>query len=186
MVEQITMFGEAGVETVSRREFAELVGKSEPLIRKYIAQGKITALVDTPKGSRLNLAVALEQWRSFHPAEGDGEAAEVQGGSSYTEMQHASLRRLLAQAEREELELSILRGTHIHVEEIRAVFEPMITTAKHKLYQVEDLLVSRLPGNPVENGRTVRQVIDEICQELVYVDPKPRKKRGRKTVAAAE
>ena len=188
MVEQTAMFGGAGIETVSRREFAELVGKSEPLVRKYIAQGKITgaAIVEMPKGpSRLNLEVALAQWRSFHPEEGDDQA-EVAGGGSYTEMQHASLRRVLAQAEREELELSIMKSTHIHIDEIRAVFGPMITAAKHKLYQIEDALVARLPGNPVENGRLIRQVIDEICSELIYVDPKPKKKRGRKAAVAAQ
>jgi Mg2+ and Co2+ transporter CorA len=98
-------------------------------------------------------------------------------------MQAAALRRALAQAEREEMELAILKATYIHIDDIRDVFAPMISNAKQKLYQIEDRLLPRLPGNPVDNARTIRQAIDELCSELQYADPKPKRRRGRKAVA---
>jgi len=190
MIEQTAMFPGVGVQTVSRREFAEIVGKSEPLIRKYIGQGKISgdAIVRLPKGNTaLNLEVALAQWRSFHPDEvpgDDGEKPSEKDGGAYTEMQSESLRRIRLDNQERELRIAILNRDYLSVDEFRAVFEPMITAAKHKLYQVEDALVARLPGNPVENGRIIRQAIDEICTEIQFIEPKHRKKRGRKTATA--
>jgi len=185
--EQIQLFDGGGTQTVSVREFADLVGVHESTIRnKYIKTGKITGAAIVPKGASycLNLEAALAQWRTFHPEQ--DAASEEKPAGSMTEMQAASLRRALATAEREELELSILKGTHIHTDDIRDTFGPMISSAKHKLYQLEDLLVARLPGNPVENGRVIRQVIDEICSELQYVEPKPKKRRGHKAAITAQ
>lgn len=185
--EQNALFSGVGAQSVSQREFAEIVGKSESLIRKYLRQGKLAGdaiVIITGKPNRLNLDVALQQWRTFHPEHSAGGPDDNEDNPrAMTEMQAASLRRALAQAEREEMELSILKGTHIHIDDIRSVFAPLVENAKHKLYTIEDKLVARLPGNPVENGRIIRQVIDEICKELTYVDPKPTKRRRRTTPA---
>ena len=185
--EQNTLFSDTGTRSVSQREFAEIVGKSEGLVRKYLRQGKLNgdAIVTiTGKPNRLALDAALAQWKTFHP-DNAPETPATEDKSGWSEIHHERLRKERADADLAEYQAGIVKELYLHVDDIRETFGPMIVNAKQLLYQLETKLTPLLPGNPAENARIIRQHIDEICEGLMYVDPKAKRKNWRKAIGQA-
>lgn len=180
---QNSLFPVSGAQTVSRREFAELVGLSEAYIRKCMNKGELAeTVVEIPgKPSRLDREKALAEWARLHPTDPDDSDGAVAEGGEFRDIR---LRRERMREEREQIELEHLRGNYLHVDDVRATFGPMIERSKEKLAGLADRLLPHLPGNPVENLRIIRKVVDEISHELVYVDPKPTKRRRATTTPA--
>lgn len=178
--EQNVLFEASGVQTVSLREFARTVGKTEAWVRKLIRAGKLTAVSTTSSGAPvLLLDAALAEWRALYPetASEPGEEAPA----NLSEMQQITIRTARLREQRLQFEIDRDQGVYLHISDVRATFGPMLERSVEKLEGLEDRLLPLLPGNPVENARIIRAVIQELRDELQYVDPTPRRRRRAAT-----
>lgn len=168
---------EAGLVTAIT---AIAIGLYYTAVRKAITAGKLAAVVMKANGQpALLLDQALLQWQQLH---GD-KAVNADGG-----LNRATEEALLVQAKRRlaEMDVAEREGALYPGEDVRQVLTDMLTAAKARLRSLRVKLVPRLPGDPLENGRIIDQVVNECLKELADEDPAIFRKgrRRRRTTPA--
>ena len=156
-----------GTQTVSNREFAEIVGVTEGAIRKAILRGTLTAFIDLPNGRRrLALDVALSEWRA---SQHDTEPAPDGGTPSEFTREQIMLTRTKRQIA--ETELAEINGVLFHEQDIRAVLDPLIMATKAALLNLPTELGPLMTGDDAHDTALLEQGIRQALNEISNYDP---------------
>jgi hypothetical protein len=118
------------------RDFARLpeVGVAHKNIIQAIDAGKITAVESTPRGRKLRLPEALNQWLATHDPTRQGKAAPkitIDGESIDLLTERARLTR--AQRIKTELEVEALQGNLLYLDDVEAIWTNNTTTARARV-----------------------------------------------------
>lgn len=185
----------AAEEIVSQRAFAKLVGVKQASIAEAIAKGRLPAdcVAQTPQGKQLYKLRALAQWRFLH-AERDTETVEQDGtpaelskaaAADITDLDKVPWAKLLVKrqaliagekAQIAYMERCEIEGSMHRAEDVKAVWEDRIETAKSALLGIPGELCGELGIRLKKDQNLVNEVlsrvIDRICAGLA-ADPKP-------------
>jgi len=181
---------EEGITTISKRGFADMVGVSEGLIRKYLHEGKLTADCEVTLANgwkALDEAKAYKQWQELKGA-ADIAPAASQGGET-EELNRAREETLLTIARRKEVELRLMEAEgHLHhADDVRAVMNDMVARFRARVRAIPAKLapVLAMETDPAQVQLLLTRETDEALQELSDYDAKAIKKASRQRRGAA-
>ena len=183
------LLNDGGVTTISIRKFADSVGVTEGAIRKAIKDGKITAVVTKADGKpALIEEQARAEWDAFHPVAGQTSPAnKVQSIAIDRATEEA--RKARYQADMLELRLKETQDQLHDADLVMKIWSDHITTTVARLDTLEAKLVAVLPGDPLANGRIIRNIVNEMRREM-SIDPlefrQAKRNRKRKAATAVE
>jgi len=166
--------GDLNFAALDTDDVAALLGVSDRMVRIYLTEKGMPCKGDG-RGRRFVWADVLEWYVAYRleMAGNDGRQAARQAGEE--DLEQATTRKTIAEADLKELELASKRGEVVAVADIEAAIAKVSKNIQQKLLAVPAKLTSRLVGTTDRNR--INAVLDvemrNLCSELSTINLQP-------------